>query len=520
MGLVKSPAEFGIQNQKIYKLWNSIMHTINKLLREIGSGRTTSTVYDTAWLARLGNHAKDLSNPAMEWLCENQHPDGSWGAKEIYYYHDRVICTLSAMIVLAQRGRRTYDKVQIEKGLYALEKITAGATGGLASDPNGSTVGFEMIVPTLVSEAEKLGLITQQGDRILGRMSKMRAKKLEKLAGWKINRFVTPAFSSEMVGHDGQNILEVDNLQEPNGSVANSPSATAFFAMHLKPAEEKALNYLNQTVNQDHGAPAFAPIDIFEVAWTLWNIKLISNLDGLNDQILKSHLDFLNNNWNDESGIGTASAGTIKDGDDSGLVYEVLSAYGIPKSIDAILSYEEVEHFRCFSLESNPSISTNIHILGALKQAGIDKENPSARKIFTFLKSVMQPAGFWFDKWHASPYYSTSHAVITFCGYDNTQAEPAVEWILSTQNSNGSWGHYRIPTPEETSYCLQALSAWYPHSKQQERIKESIKLAHQWLVENSDIQNPPLWIGKALYCPSRVVQSSILSAIKMAEHIL
>ncbi len=494
------------------------MHIINKLLQEIGSGCVTSTAYDTAWLVRLGSQAEDLSKPALEWLCENQLSDGSWGARGIFYYHDKVICTLSAMIALARQGKRTYDRVQIEKGLQSLGKFAAGATGGLSADPNGATVGFEMIAPTLVAEAEELGLITQQADRILGRMAKMRAVKLEKLAGKKINRYVTPAFSAEMAGMDGQNALEIDNLQEPNGSVANSPSATAYFAIHLHPGEERSLEYLRRVVNSDNGAPAFAPIDIFEVAWTLWNIKLIPNLGGLDEQLLKSHLEFLRINWDDKTGIGTAFKGTIKDGDDSGLVFDVLASFGVMQDVNTILEYEEVDYFRCFFLESNPSISTNIHILGALRQAGIKRDHPSVKKITRFLRSVMQPAGFWFDKWHASPYYATSHAVITFAGYDDVQVESAVEWILSTQRSNGAWGYYEDCTPEETSYCIQALSIWCLHSSTP-RVRNSIRLAYNWMISNPNAQNPSLWIGKALYCPSKVVRSSILSALHLAEYV-
>ena len=32
------------------------------------------------------------------------------------YYHDRVVCTLAAMIALSYRGHRDHDKVQIESG--------------------------------------------------------------------------------------------------------------------------------------------------------------------------------------------------------------------------------------------------------------------------------------------------------------------------------------------------------------------------------------------------------------------
>src|SRR5215510_5978048 len=95
----------------------NIESEIQTLLKEIGPGQMSSTAYDTAWVARLGAIDSDLSNGALEWICSNQLSDGSWGAKDVYYYHDRVICTLAAMIALTYRGRRSRDHYQIEKGL-------------------------------------------------------------------------------------------------------------------------------------------------------------------------------------------------------------------------------------------------------------------------------------------------------------------------------------------------------------------------------------------------------------------
>ena len=102
------------------------------------------------------------------------------------------------MIALTYRGRRQSDKRQIEKGLEALESITDNATRGLASALKGPTVGFEMIVPTLVEQSEALGIIKQQKERILGRISQQRAQKLSLIKGKMINRNITVAFSAEM----------------------------------------------------------------------------------------------------------------------------------------------------------------------------------------------------------------------------------------------------------------------------------------------------------------------------------
>ncbi|HNA54748.1 MAG TPA: hypothetical protein PLE39_13355, partial [Anaerolineales bacterium] len=120
----------------------------------MSEGTMPNTAYDTAWVARLGDIDSEMSRHALEWISENQLEDGSWGAKNVSYYHDRVVSTLSAMIALTQQGKRTHDKKQIERGLLALERITDNATQGLSSAPSGPTVGFELITPTLVAEAE------------------------------------------------------------------------------------------------------------------------------------------------------------------------------------------------------------------------------------------------------------------------------------------------------------------------------------------------------------------------------
>ncbi|MFZ5921910.1 MAG: cyclase [Chloroflexota bacterium] len=487
-----------------------------KLLEEIGPGRMSSTAYDTAWVARLVDYDRELSNNALSWLCENQLPDGSWGAAEPFYYHDRVISTLAAMIALTHRGRRAQDRVQIDKGLLALERITSGATSGLAADPNGATVGFEMIVPTLVAEAERLGIVKQQGDRILGRLRRLRDAKMAKLQGLKINRYITPAFSAEMAGEDGQSILDIDNLQENDGSVAHSPSATAYFALKLKPGDPKAMEYLRAWAAHDGGAPNYAPIDNFEIAWSLWNLYFANSPDNSNPEI-KRLLDTLQGSWHTGTGIGTAVDCTVKDSDDSSVAFEVLCSFGYAPDVEAILSYEEDNHYRCFSLEANPSISANIHVLGALKKAGFVGSDKSIKKILKFLHQTRTNETYWYDKWHTSPFYATTHAIIASVSFDKNLCSNAVQWILENQRADGSWGHFSQATAEETAYCLQALLTWEQSYGKVPRTK--LELGARWLTEHFDDSYHPLWIGKALYTPYLVVKSAILGALDLTNKV-
>ena len=485
---------------------------IAKLIDEIGPGHMGSTAYDTAWAARLGDIDWDISSRSLSWLAENQLPDGSWGALAPMYYHDRVLCTLAAMIALTYRGRRGHDKVQIENGRLALERIVSGATQGLQADPNGATVGFEMIAPILAGEAEKLGLIKDQSDRILGRLSKLRAKKLSYLKGKMINRQVTMAFSAEMAGRDGQHMLDVENLQESNGSVGVSPSATAYFATYIRKGDEASLKYLHKVTNPDGGMPNVAPFDVFEIAWTLWNLSLIPDLG--HEEKLKPHLNFLSEAWQPKVGIGFAAGYSVKDSDDTGLVYETLLRYGIEKDLASVLAYEEDDHFRCFDLEANPSISANIHVLGALTQAGLDRKNSTVQKTLKFLRgSRDKHLPYWADKWHSSPYYATAHAIIACAGVENELVGESVEWLLKTQNRNGSWGTY-LPTAEETAYAMQALWVW--DQKVARVHKGAFKNGAHWLRENMDKPYPPLWIGKCLYSPNLVIRSAVISALTLA----
>ena len=483
---------------------------VKQLLQEIGSGQMTSVAYDTAWVACLHEMDKPMADSALAWLRKNQLADGSWGASEPLYHHDRVICTLAAIIALASRGL-VQDEARIQRALPALKK----SLGLLSDDVTGETVAFPMLVPTLIAEIESLDLMRYKNTTLLNNMRRSHAAKLEKSPGGIISCHLTMAFSAEMAGQDGQHILDIANLQESNGSVGFSPAATAYYVLYVNHQNAEALTYL-RSASTDEGVPNVAPIDIFEVAWTLWNL---AQTDLLDDELLllcQPHLDFLETNWKAGRGIAHAAGYTPRDGDDTGLVYDLLTQYGRFVDIEAVLSYEEDTHFRCFALEANPSISTNIHILGALRRAGLPKSHPTIQKILRFLNQQQTSQKFWLDKWHSSPYYPTSRAILATAGYADELAEAPINWIISTQNHDGSWGFFQ-PTAEETAYCLQALIKWKRQGKAVS--DEVLQQGVAWLISYAEQPYLPLWIGKALYCPTKVIRAAILTALILADSI-
>ncbi len=494
------------------------MESFAELLKELGTRNSIlSSPYDTAWIARLKNIEPEISNMALEWICKNQLVDGSWGAEFPIYYHDRVICTLSSMIALRYWGRRQQDKLQIEKGRIALDNIIDGAEKELRNNFNRSTVGFEVIIPTLIAEAEQLGIIKQQKEQILGSLAQMREIKLDKLKGIKFSRKLTIAHSAEMTGQDKLDWLDIENLQEKNGSVGNSPSATAHFALYVKPGDQNALNYLLPIVNsRNGGAPTLSPIEIFERVWVLWNLSL-TNLYQEDEEVAKlcnTHLDYLEKHWRPGKGIGFSESFTPTDSDDTSVGYEILTKFGRQGDLKAVLEFEEEKWFRCFHYEANPSVDVNIHVVGALKQAGFEKTHPSVQKAMNFIRSQKQPGNYWFDKWNVSPFYTTAHMVMQCNAYDRELCREAMNCILENQRPDGSWGFYSVATAEETAYCIQAMVIWQRDTG--ETLSREIEHAKDWLIRNCEPPYPPLWIDKSLYCPEILVKSSILSALALA----
>lgn len=76
---------------------------IKAMLSSFDDGDITISAYDTAWVALV----KDVSGSgrpqfpsSLEWIVNNQLPDGSWGDHLIFLAHDRLSSTLACIIAL------------------------------------------------------------------------------------------------------------------------------------------------------------------------------------------------------------------------------------------------------------------------------------------------------------------------------------------------------------------------------------------------------------------------------------
>jgi hypothetical protein len=81
----------------------SMVHAIRTALRSIGEGEISISAYDTAMVALLKN--PDVGDApqfpsTIDWIIQNQLPDGSWGDQAFFMIRDRIISTLACVVAL------------------------------------------------------------------------------------------------------------------------------------------------------------------------------------------------------------------------------------------------------------------------------------------------------------------------------------------------------------------------------------------------------------------------------------
>ena len=460
-----------------------------------GDGRTSGVAYDTSWVARLTDSGgTPLFPECTQWLLTHQKSDGSWGSQTLQY-HDRILSTLGALIALKNVYGDRFS-ASIEGGeRYIWENI-----GNLAQDGN-RLIGSELLLPALMHQAESEGL-NLPFDRIpYSQESTKRLAKIDESLWYSPE--TTLSFSLEFLG-DGVDQRRLPEAQLPNGSVANSPAATAFFLMHTH--DSRALQYLIEILGltQDGSIMTVYPVNTFEYGWVMYNLILAHVYADWYGPVCRFLSQYI-----DSAGIGCSTESPLSDADDTAVVYRVLSHMGYPVDFGVFEKYETETCFLTYLFEMDPSVSTNIHILDLVNSSpSFPGRETILEMLIRFLKKCMKD-GHFIDKWHISPYYPTCHAVFPLCTLESSLARRIIAWIEDSQNANGTWGA-QGGTHEETAYAMQAL-LFYNKVEQGDRDRMLQAFTH------IDVAYPPdslmnLWIGKVLYCPTRVVHSSILSA--------
>lgn len=463
---------------------------VDQLLVTPAVTRISASAYDTAILARLRTGDGGLLLPATaRWLLANQHPDGSWGGS-VEAPHDRCVCTLAAVVALTESGLPDLADV-IERGVRSLWPVAEDLRPGDWRE----SIAFEVIVPMLLDRARELGLKLPFDQ--LAWVTRERAAKLGRVPPDAYERITTLVHSLEAF----PDWPSLAGLGSPDGSFGSSPAATA--AAYATEPSATTLDYfatVTQAAGGTGGVPTVYPYRTFDDAWT-YNALL---LGGVSAARIRPHAAWLASQVTDR-GIGPA-AGLPPDADDTGMVLPVLAACGYPVDLGVLSHFETPDGYVTFELERGFSVSTNVHVLGALR---LDREGMARqiRIVLDYLRSQRREGAFWVDKWHLSPMYATGHAIPALHGLDEELCGPALAWVLATQRRDGSWGSL-----EETAYALLALLTTltgHPH------VEPALHRGMEFVRENwsgPTNTHPELWIGKVLYSPYRVIDAALAGA--------
>jgi halimadienyl-diphosphate synthase len=482
-----------------------------ELLRQ-PSGRMNASPYDTAWLARLsGDNGQGPRWPELvDWLLEHQWQDGSWGG-QVEYYHDRILCTLAAIVAL----KESRDGARIESAIQRGERYVWRNFHFLHHDPV-ELVGFELIFPTLLARARTLDLEVPAHSCGYGsiRAAKLRLLPLELL----YSPDTSVAFSLEFLGAKGDP-EQLGRALGGNGSIANSPATTAYLMMQGG-GGPPALDYLEEMRGQPGGIPHFHPLGTFETAWILEHLTFGGF--GLDDGALCAPdlWDELSASVTPE-GVSMDPAFGIKDGDTTAVTARMLLLAGRQVDPQVLRHFEDSESriFRTFRFERNASVSTNAHALEAL---ALMPDYPERQEVWdrvvTMLLASRKYQSYWVDKWHASPLYATSHVLISLLQSKEplvSECLGSLDWIVHLQRQDGSWGFFGPGTAEETAYALLTLLHYHRQFNlfDQDVLKRGA--AYLWRASERNQPYPDLWIAKSLFAPEGVVRAAILAAMQI-----
>lgn len=475
------------------------------------AGQVTADVYSTAWVALVPS-IEDPARPAwpqcLSYIRSQQLADGGWGDDSVYYAYDRTISTLAAIRALLV-WQNAADRPRIARGVTALHRYAADLR-----HERYESIGFELLLPSFISSLEKYDLqlpLVAWSD-----VSAMTAGKLSLLGNLKID-YEDPRswwFSMEMFPTQILGELD-DRLLNQFGSVAVATSTTAAYlrARRLRGEDSpRAASYLAYVLHTGGGGVSqLWPIDSFELAWTV-DAFLRAGLK-VTHPLLAPVFSRLVTLWQTPPvGLSYSLSFPLNDGDGTTMGHHVLRWGGMDLPPAILRRFWNGEHFITYPQERNTSLSANVHALTALRYHVDEPEYAQlGNQTTAWLRGQMDADGALHDKWHLSPFYTTSRAILPFLSWDQALAQRCVNFLVSSQVASGGWGIAGAPNLEDTSHAVLGLITAYragllPDDAPLRRASRYLRAMDE---EEPGVR---LWIGKVLYRPVGVIQAIRLAA--------
>ncbi|XLS43433.1 hypothetical protein HN51_000298, partial [Arachis hypogaea] len=146
------------------------------MLGSMEDGEISVSAYDTAWVG-LVKDVNDGNAPqfpsCLEWIANNQLPDGSWGDANYFSPRDRLLNTLACVIAFTQWNLHPQ---MCHKGLTFFKENLSKIQDESAAE---ALVGFEFTLPSLLDLARSMNIEVPDDSPVLKELSAMRDLKLK-----------------------------------------------------------------------------------------------------------------------------------------------------------------------------------------------------------------------------------------------------------------------------------------------------------------------------------------------------
>lgn len=478
----------------------------------LGKNLISRSAYDTARVAQLyyfdETHAAVFPE-SIEWVINNQNPDGSWGEDANgRYLFDKHLATLAAIAMFkhwGDKGRANYDGL-INSGLDYLH----GTMTILQEQQHYRPVAFELIFPTLIEDLTNLGFQMPLYPSLERILAKRREKLLRIPATALTAQHTTAHYSLE--GFRGMEInwFDVLKLQDKSGSFSSSPSSSAF--MFIQTGNKHILDYLRGSL-KDGAAPANWPFELYERVWSI-DVIVKSNLQGLvGIAHLQKHLDLLSAQWRPD-GMTWTREFHIPDLDNTAQLYYIFNKLGMRKDESVWQYYMNKGKVICYPGENDAAPSHLLHLIQTLDNDTWDGAPEMRERCLQQIEELVAERGFY-DKWHASEFYTLHILIPVFLKHKPEVGKQYLEILLSKQKKDGSWGTDMAAFEETALSCYGMILAANDGIKLPDSAQQALQRGIKFLSENYkyNMVLPPLWISKVLYINYSVIKTLIHSVL-------
>ncbi|XP_062020488.1 ent-copalyl diphosphate synthase 1-like isoform X1 [Rosa rugosa] len=380
-------------NSASTQIIKELVDSVKSMLSSMEDGEISISAYDTAWVA-LVEDVNGTCSPhfpsSLEWIANNQLEDGSWGYKDVFSAHDRIISTLACVVALKSWSLHP-DKC--DKGMRFfrenLDKI---------EDENSEhmPIGFEVTFPSVLEIARSLNLEVPDESPVLHEIYACRNLKLSKIPRDILHNVATSLLYSleGMAGLDWEKLLK---LQSRDGSFLFSPASTAYALQQTK--DRNCMSYLSRIVHKfNGGVPVVYPVDLFERMWAVDRLQRLG-LSRYFEPEIKECVRYVSRYWT-EKGISWVRNSEVPDIDDTSMGFRLLRLHGHKVSAEVYEYFKKGSEFFCYPGQSSQAV-TGIYNLYRASQLALPEEKilGDAKEFATKFLREKQASNELLDKW-------------------------------------------------------------------------------------------------------------------------